>query len=112
MVTVRGSGLLEPSRAYLEYHMEDFSGWLQRRMNQSYTMAIDFFNSRLTPIEKISPDDVNDETNVFQLIQAHQEKAARPSPVEEIRTVFDQSTRGMLSTFSESSLADHTKVLS
>ncbi|KAK8504559.1 hypothetical protein V6N13_064025 [Hibiscus sabdariffa] len=73
MVTMRGSGHLEPSRAYLEYHLEDFSGWLQRRvrssfkweriklclsstdmcsqMNQSYTMAIDFFNSHLTPIE-------------------------------------------------------------
>ncbi|KAK8634195.1 hypothetical protein V6N13_015023 [Hibiscus sabdariffa] len=73
MVTMRGSGHLEPSRAYLEYHLEDFSGWLQRRvrssfkweriklclsstdmcsqMNQSYTMAIDFFSSHLTPIE-------------------------------------------------------------
>ncbi|XP_039048908.1 uncharacterized protein LOC120189788 isoform X2 [Hibiscus syriacus] len=51
--------------------------------------------------QAISPDDVHDETNVFQLIQAHQEKAARLSPVEEIRTVLDQSTRGMLSTFSE-----------
>ncbi|PPE02636.1 hypothetical protein GOBAR_DD00335 [Gossypium barbadense] len=73
MVTMRGSGHLEPSRAYLEYHLEDFSGWLQRRvrssfkwerikiclsstdictqLNQTYTMAIDFFNSHLTPIE-------------------------------------------------------------
>ncbi|KAL4355567.1 hypothetical protein GQ457_06G017330 [Hibiscus cannabinus] len=49
----------------------------------------------------ISPDDVTNETNVFQLIQAHQEKAARLSPVEEIRTVLDQSRRGMLSTFSQ-----------
>ncbi|KAK6262707.1 hypothetical protein QUC31_008523 [Theobroma cacao] len=73
MVTIRGSGHLAPSRAYLEYHLEDFSGWLQRRvrssykwerikvclsstemcaqLNQSYTMAIDFFNAHLTPIE-------------------------------------------------------------
>lgn len=51
--------------------------------------------------QAVSPGDVNNETNVFQLIQAHQEKAARLPPVEEIRTVLDQSTRGMLSTFSQ-----------
>ncbi|XVF52345.1 hypothetical protein PTKIN_Ptkin05aG0011200 [Pterospermum kingtungense] len=73
MVTIRGSGHPEPSRAYMEYHLEDFSIWLQRRvrssykwerikvclsstqicaqLNQTYTMAIDFFNSHLTPIE-------------------------------------------------------------
>ncbi|MBA0687129.1 hypothetical protein Goari_014688 [Gossypium aridum] len=51
--------------------------------------------------QAVSPGDVNKETNIFQLIQAHQEKAARLSPVEEIRTVLDQSTRGMLSTFSQ-----------
>ncbi|GMI79060.1 hypothetical protein HRI_001575300 [Hibiscus trionum] len=51
--------------------------------------------------QAISPEDVGNETNVFQLIQAHQEKAARLSPVEEIGTVLDQSTRGMLSTFSQ-----------
>ncbi|KAK9042287.1 hypothetical protein V6N11_017364 [Hibiscus sabdariffa] len=49
----------------------------------------------------ISPDDVTNETNVFQLIQAHREKAARLSPVEEIRTVLDRSRLGMLSTFSQ-----------
>lgn len=38
--------------------------------------------------------------NVFQLVQAHQEKAARLPPVEEIRTVLHHSLRGMLSTFS------------
>ncbi|XP_022735308.1 protein TORNADO 2-like [Durio zibethinus] len=73
MVTIRGSGHLAPSRTYLEYHLEDYSGWLQRRvrssykwerikvclssteicaqLNQSYTMAIDFFNTHLSPIE-------------------------------------------------------------
>ncbi|KAK8634200.1 hypothetical protein V6N13_015028 [Hibiscus sabdariffa] len=51
--------------------------------------------------QAISPEDVDNQTNVFQLIQAHQEKAARLSPVEEIRTVLGQSTRGMLSTFSQ-----------
>ncbi|KAK7377825.1 hypothetical protein VNO80_03258 [Phaseolus coccineus] len=42
-----------------------------------------------------------DKDGVFQLIQAHQEKAARLPPVEEIRTVLDRSVRGMLSTFSK-----------
>ncbi|XP_010549675.1 PREDICTED: uncharacterized protein LOC104820775 [Tarenaya hassleriana] len=43
----------------------------------------------------------NDSTDVFQLIQAHQEKAARLPPVEEIRTLLDRSVRGMLSTLSQ-----------
>ncbi|GAB4834754.1 Protein TORNADO 2 [Ancistrocladus abbreviatus] len=73
MVTLRGSGHLEPSRAYLEYHLDDFSGWLKRRvessykwdgirnclsstdmcaeLNQSYRMAQDFFNAHLTPVQ-------------------------------------------------------------
>ncbi|XP_057437713.1 uncharacterized protein LOC130729880 [Lotus japonicus] len=38
---------------------------------------------------------------VFQLIQAHQEKAARLPPVEQVRTVLDHSLRGVLSTFSK-----------
>ncbi|KAH6819635.1 FMN binding protein [Perilla frutescens var. frutescens] len=44
--------------------------------------------------------DVNPELNIFQLIQAHQEKAARLPPVEEIRTLLNYSLRGALSTFS------------
>lgn len=51
--------------------------------------------------QTVSAGDVNDEANVFQLIQAHQEKAARLPPVEEIRTLLDRSLRGMLSTFSQ-----------
>ncbi|KAF4368518.1 hypothetical protein F8388_018642 [Cannabis sativa] len=42
-----------------------------------------------------------DDTDVFQLIQSHQEKAARLPPVEEIRTVLDRSLRGTLSTISQ-----------
>lgn len=41
-----------------------------------------------------------DDTDVFEIIQSHQEKAARLPPVEEIRTVLDRSVRGVLSTFS------------
>ncbi|CAK9319742.1 unnamed protein product [Citrullus colocynthis] len=44
----------------------------------------------------------SDDIDVSKLIQAHQEKAARLSPGEEIRTLLDQSVRGMLSTFSRS----------
>ncbi|WJX77666.1 hypothetical protein P8452_60950 [Trifolium repens] len=49
-----------------------------------------------------SSGDVNiKKDDVFQLIQAHQEKAARLPPIEEIRTVLDRSVRGTLSTFSK-----------
>lgn len=73
MVTIRGSGHMEPSRAYLEYHLDDYSGWLRRRvqssykwdrirsclssttmcaqLNQSYRMAQDFFNAPLSPLQ-------------------------------------------------------------
>ncbi|CAL0322800.1 unnamed protein product [Lupinus luteus] len=58
-------------------------------------------SSQSTP-STVSPGDVNiNKDDVFQLIQAHQEKAARLPPVEEIRTVLDRSVRGMLSTFSK-----------
>ncbi|KAM7505604.1 hypothetical protein LguiB_004508 [Lonicera macranthoides] len=45
--------------------------------------------------------DATNEVNVFQVIQAHQEKAARLPSIEETRTVLDHSLRGMLSTFSQ-----------
>lgn len=73
MVTVRGSGHSEPSRAYLEYRLDDFSGFLRRRvrssykwdrirsclsstsmcaeLNQSYRMAQDFFDAHITPLQ-------------------------------------------------------------
>ncbi|XP_027361027.1 protein TORNADO 2-like [Abrus precatorius] len=73
MVTLRGHGNIEPNRAYLEYRMDDFSGFLRRRvrssfkwdrirsclsqtnmcadLNQSYRMAQDFFNAHLTPMQ-------------------------------------------------------------
>ncbi|XP_059668197.1 uncharacterized protein LOC132313448 [Cornus florida] len=50
--------------------------------------------------QTVPSGDAAGELNVFQLIQAHQEKAARLPPIEEIRTVLDHSLRGMLSTFS------------
>ncbi|PNX69628.1 root border cell-specific protein, partial [Trifolium pratense] len=49
-----------------------------------------------------SSGDVNiKKDDIFQLIQAHQEKAARLPAIEEIRTVLDRSLRGTLSTFSK-----------
>ncbi|XP_062167455.1 uncharacterized protein LOC133873726 [Alnus glutinosa] len=52
--------------------------------------------------QSVSPGDGSkDASDVFHLIQAHQEKAARLAPIEEIRTLLDHSVRGMLSTFSQ-----------
>ena len=72
-VTMRGSGHTEPSRAYLEYHLDDFSLWLQRRvrsshkwerirtclsstttcaeLNQNYRLPQDFFNAHISPLQ-------------------------------------------------------------
>lgn len=47
------------------------------------------------------PGIVADDVDILQRIQSHQEKAARLPPVEEIRTVLANSTRGTLSTFSK-----------
>ncbi|KAI3845131.1 hypothetical protein MKX03_019798 [Papaver bracteatum] len=73
MVTLQGSGHIAPSRSYLEYRLDDYSGWLRRRvqvsykwdqiraclsttsmcpeLNQSYHFAQDFFNARITPLQ-------------------------------------------------------------
>ncbi|CAH8390932.1 unnamed protein product [Eruca vesicaria subsp. sativa] len=73
MVTLRSSGRPQPSRAYLEYSLEDFSGFLRRRvlksykwerirtclsatsicpdLNQRFTLAQDFYNAYLSPIQ-------------------------------------------------------------
>ncbi|CAH8390929.1 unnamed protein product [Eruca vesicaria subsp. sativa] len=72
-VTLRGSGRPQPSRAYLEYSLQDFSGFLRRRvqrsykwerirtclsstsicpdLNQRFTKAQDFFDADLSPIQ-------------------------------------------------------------
>ncbi|RZC50198.1 hypothetical protein C5167_018620, partial [Papaver somniferum] len=64
---------IAPSRSYLEYRLDDYSGWLRRRLqtsykwdqiraclsstsmctelNQSYHFAQDFFNARITPLQ-------------------------------------------------------------
>ncbi|KAJ0511200.1 putative FMN-binding split barrel, heme oxygenase HugZ-like superfamily [Helianthus annuus] len=43
----------------------------------------------------------DDADEVFQLITAHQEKAAKLPPIEEVKTILYHSTRGALSTFSQ-----------
>lgn len=73
MVTNKGSGHLAPNRMYLEYRLDDYSGWLRRRvesplkwgriksclastdmcegLDQIYRLAQDFFNARITPLQ-------------------------------------------------------------
>ncbi|KAL5724379.1 Protein TORNADO 2 [Ranunculus cassubicifolius] len=73
LVTTKGSGHLAPSRSYLEYHLEDYSGWLRQRvqssykwdrirnclsstsmcaeLNQTYRAPQDFFKSHISPIQ-------------------------------------------------------------
>nr|GLL48684.1 protein TORNADO 2-like [Ipomoea trifida] len=72
-VTLKGSGHSEPSRTFLEYRLEDYSGelrrWVQRNrkwdgirsclrsksmcaeLNQNYRLAQDFFNAHITPLQ-------------------------------------------------------------
>lgn len=57
-------------------------------------------NQASTP-QTVATGESGDEIDILQRIQSHEEKAARLPPVEEIRTVLTNSTRGMLSTFSQ-----------
>lgn len=59
-------------------------------------------SSTQSPPQNVSGVDATaGDLNVFQLVQSHQEKAARLPLIEEVRTVLDHSLRGMLSTFSQ-----------
>ncbi|KAG8649852.1 hypothetical protein MANES_08G144700v8 [Manihot esculenta] len=49
--------------------------------------------------QTVSPGDLNTDANVFQLIQTHQEKAARLPPVEEIRTKVEGYPSGLVVDF-------------
>uniref|UniRef100_A0A7C9D9V0 DUF2470 domain-containing protein n=2 Tax=Opuntia streptacantha TaxID=393608 RepID=A0A7C9D9V0_OPUST len=51
--------------------------------------------------QTVATGESSDEIDILQLIQTHEENAARLPPVEEIRTVLANTTRGMLSTFSQ-----------
>ncbi|KAJ6422619.1 hypothetical protein OIU84_027563 [Salix udensis] len=87
------------SSLLLPFCHSSFSPTLSRccRRPRFLTMA----SATQSSTQPVSSGDANTDANVFQLIQTHQEKAARLPPVEEIRTFLDQSTRGMLSTFSQ-----------
>lgn len=73
MITNKGSGHPVPNRAFLEYQLDDYSGWLRRRvvnpfrwdhikgclntttmcagLNQRYRFAQDFFDAQISPIQ-------------------------------------------------------------
>ncbi|XP_028761235.1 uncharacterized protein LOC114719849 [Neltuma alba] len=90
--------LLLPLSSISRYSSLPNSLTFSSRPPRSFSMAASSQSTSPT----VSPGDVNiDKDKVFQLIQAHQEKAARLPPVEEIRTMLDRSVRGMLSTFSQ-----------
>ncbi|XP_072952348.1 glutamyl-tRNA reductase-binding protein, chloroplastic isoform X1 [Typha angustifolia] len=65
----------------------------RRRLFHSFPLAMAASQSSQSQAEA-APD-------AFELIRAHQEKAARLPSVEEIRTILDRSVRGMLSTHSQ-----------
>ncbi|WCJ43630.1 FMN binding [Euphorbia peplus] len=67
---------------------------LHLTLRPSFSMA----SAAQSPAQAVSTGDVD---NALQLIQTHQEKAARLSPVEEIKTALNHSVRGVLSTFSQ-----------
>ncbi|KAM0000284.1 putative FMN-binding split barrel, hem oxygenase HugZ-like superfamily [Helianthus debilis subsp. tardiflorus] len=55
----------------------------------------------MAPTTQTPSQGVDDADEVFQLITAHQEKAAKLPPIEEVKTILYHSTRGALSTFSQ-----------
>ncbi|XP_068638325.1 glutamyl-tRNA reductase-binding protein, chloroplastic [Aristolochia californica] len=57
-------------------------------------------NSAGPSSQATAPGEVDSGTNFHQLIQSHQAAAARLAPIDEVRTLLDQTVRGMLSTFS------------
>ncbi|KAL8217105.1 hypothetical protein R6Q57_023942 [Mikania cordata] len=56
-------------------------------------------SSTQAPSQSASSGDAT--ADVFQLIKAHQEKAARLPPIEEVKTILHHGERGFLSTFSQ-----------
>ncbi|CAL5085982.1 unnamed protein product [Urochloa decumbens] len=61
-----------------------------------------FFASSSSSSQMAAPADApGGSADAFEVIRAHQAKAARLSPVEEIRTILDRSVRGVLATHSQ-----------
>ncbi|KAI3523216.1 hypothetical protein L1887_01274 [Cichorium endivia] len=67
----------------------------RRRLHPISSMA----SSTQAPSQSASSGDAT--ADAFQLIKAHQEKAARLPPIEEVKTILHYSMRGVLSTFSQ-----------
>ncbi|CAL5083651.1 unnamed protein product [Urochloa decumbens] len=61
-----------------------------------------FYASSSSSSQMAAPADApGGSADAFEVIRAHQAKAARLSPVEEIRTILDRSVRGVLATHSQ-----------
>ncbi|WOL04233.1 hypothetical protein Cni_G12954 [Canna indica] len=73
-----------------------FSLCSRRRLFAAFSPPLAMASSQMS-----APGDATGISDAFEQIRVHQEAAARLSPVEEIRTLLDLSTRGMLSTFSQ-----------
>ncbi|KAJ4721256.1 FMN binding [Melia azedarach] len=82
-------------------HSTRFSSFSTLSSTLPRRLSMASFAAQSTSAQAVPTGDVNSDTNVFQLIQTHQEAAVRLPPVEEIKTVLDRSGRGMLATFSE-----------
>lgn len=74
----------------------------RKPLSLNLPLAMASSSSTQSPPQNVSGVDATaGDLNVFQLVQSHQEKAARLPLIEEVRTVLDHSLRGMLSTFSQ-----------
>ncbi|XP_031489115.1 uncharacterized protein LOC116256776 [Nymphaea colorata] len=75
----------------------------QQRLGRSKTLylASAMESSSSQPSQQTTPGDVSNGGNFYNLLESHQEKAARLSPVDEVRTMLDNNLRGVLSTFSQ-----------
>ncbi|KQK15594.1 hypothetical protein BRADI_1g23900v3 [Brachypodium distachyon] len=61
-----------------------------------------FFASSASSSQMAAPADApGGSADAFEVIRAHQVKAARLPPIEEIRTILDRSVRGVLATHSQ-----------
>ncbi|XP_076960829.1 non-canonical heme oxygenase HOZ, chloroplastic-like [Bidens hawaiensis] len=66
----------------------------------SYSTVRRRISATQSPSQSASSEDAA-ASDVFQLIKAHQEKAARLPPIEKVKTVLYHGVRGILSTFSQ-----------
>ncbi|KAG9451402.1 hypothetical protein H6P81_011367 [Aristolochia fimbriata] len=74
-----------------------FSFWSSRPLSfPHFSVTV----SAGSPSQAMASGEVGSDPDFHQLIQSHQAAAARLSPVDEVRTLLDQTVRGMLSTFS------------